>query len=353
MITIRSYRTGDEEQIISLFELVFTEPLFANIEYWNWMYKNNPVNMTIAWVAEDNGKIIGHRGYVPNLMKINDRLRIGTIGTNSVVHPDYQGRGIFKALVTQARSEVNKEEIPITYHYPNKDAFPIFTKALDSIHVPSPHTLIKVLNPEGLLAGKIRNKYLVKMLGLAGSPFLKTISRRKISDQTKDINISRVHSFEDGFDAFWEQVSMAHRIITVRNKKYLTWRYIEKPNSNYTIYAARKDGNIVGYVVLCMATSENMMIGRIVDLLVLPNMKEVTYALISKAIEQFEEEKVDAISCHMHDRNYNKMLKRTGFLPIPFKTSRLCVYVHKEKDRAFFFNPTNFFLTYGDRPHEF
>lgn len=354
-IIIRKYKEGDEKQIIPLLKLIFKLPMFEDEKYWNWMYKNNPINLIKIWVAEDDGKIVGHYAVMPVSMKIDDELQIGTLSLNIAVHLDYQGQGIFSALVKQTYNELYEEGIPITYVYPNERSYPIFMKKLDWFELPSLPTLFRPLDLEGLLMRKIHNKYLVKMVNSFGLLFLKIFFRERKCDLLEKIAVVKASFFDDQIDEFWERASKGYKIITVRDKKYLTWRYLDNPNYDYTIYLAEKEGKILGYIVLKLkAIDKYLSSGMIVDLLTLPDRKDVAVTLILKAIGYFKEEGADVVTCYMQNKYYYELLRKMSFIPILLKiqNTKLCARIHTTKNKTLFTSNKNWFITRGDRPNE-
>ena len=348
-VIFRKYKEGDEKQIITLLKRVFREPVFDDEKYWNWMYKNNPTNLMKIWLAEDHGKIVGHYALMPVLMKIEDKLQIGTLAINIAIHPEYQGQGIFSTLVKQTYTELAEEGIPITYVFPNERSYPIFIKKLDCFEIPSLPTLLRPLDLEKLLTRKIHNRYLVKIISSFGLLFLIFFRERKYNLAEK-IDVVKTSFFDNRIDEFWKDASKGYKIITVRDKKYLTWRYLDNPNYDYTLYLAEKEGSILGYIVLrSRILGEDLKNGVIVDLLTLPNRKDVSFTLILKAIEHFKEENMDVASCNIQNKFYYNILRKTGFIPVPITTSRVCAQVHTtEIPKNFFVNPENWFITQGD-----
>ena len=111
--------------------------------------------------------------------------------------------------------------------------------------------LVKPLNLKNLLTIVLRSRYLASLFNYAGLPILKAFFGGKKFNPLSEIGIKRIDSFDDRFDAFGENACLK-RNMTIRDKKYLTWRYIDKPNSNYIIYVAEKEGKVFGYIVLAL-----------------------------------------------------------------------------------------------------
>jgi len=140
----------------------------------------------------------------------------------------------------------------------------------------------------------------------------------------------------------------------VRDKKYLNWRYIDRPGQEYTVFSAQRGTNLVGYVIVkSNVRMFDLVLGLIVDILASDDNHVADY-LIAQAIEYFRGEKVDAIGCVMLKHTpYHKALKRNGFIQVPQLLSPKEFYfmVHfnsGEIPKVLAGNPVNWFLTFGD-----
>ncbi len=58
--TVRAYRTGDEHQLIKLFETVFSRPV--TLEHWLWKLRGLPTSLDNSWLVVAGERIIGHYG---------------------------------------------------------------------------------------------------------------------------------------------------------------------------------------------------------------------------------------------------------------------------------------------------
>lgn len=354
---IRKFKEGDEKQIIPLLKLVFKSSIYDNEKYWNWMYKNNPINLMKIWVAEDNGKIVGHNAVIPVLMKIDNKIQLGTLELNTAVHPNYQGQGIFSALAKKLYNELAAEGLSVTYGYPNEIIYPIRINKLGWFKISSLPVLFRPLNLTGLVMGKVKNRYivyLVSRINNLGLLSLKIFFKGKKYKPPQKINVREVSFFNDRFDEFWDDASKAYKIIVVRDKNYLKWRYLDNPNYGYTIYSAEKEGKIFGYIVLRLAVEKHSKSGMIVDFLTLSEQKDVAFSLISKAIEHFKKERADLVTCYIQNQYYYDLLRVSGFMPIPLQKYRpkFCARINVAINKEFFTDVSNWFLTNGDRSNE-
>jgi hypothetical protein len=167
------------------------------------------------------------------------------------------------------------------------------------------------------------------------------LKRRK---EIGGVEIEKVGLLDEQFDGFWQKVSALYPVIGVRNRNYLTWRYLQHPTRNYTIYRAKKSEEMRGYIVLRKVELLNFNSAVIVDLLALDD--EILYELVEKGIEYSREEGVDLLG-FMVPRLHPcyRSMRKEGFLP-SFKTFRFMVYSHWKEEVLF--DPKGWYVTWGD-----
>lgn len=109
----RQYEEGDEDQIISLLELVFGDwPRFdlecTKKEHWTWKMKDTPtgINPTVVTETEEED-IIGVSQGLFKWAKIGDGIYLIRKGAELGVHPDYRRRGI-SSEGRKVRKEITK-----------------------------------------------------------------------------------------------------------------------------------------------------------------------------------------------------------------------------------------------------
>ena len=106
----REYQTGDEKYIVDLLNLAFEGwPKFdlttLKIEHWKWKYQENYAPKTIV-VSEIDEKIVGAIHTVPQLININGKTYLCSLGGDAAVHPHYRRLGIQKKnlkIITSVR----------------------------------------------------------------------------------------------------------------------------------------------------------------------------------------------------------------------------------------------------------
>jgi len=355
---VRAYKEGDENKIFELMKVVYHEKNLIRekwLRWWKWMFTENPVGIARIWLAEHNGKIVGHDPMILADIKVGTEIVKVYQNIELMTHPDYRHQGMFLTLEKKALEEAEKEGINIIIGFPNNAAYPGHIKNgwfdISSLQIGS-----KPLRLERIIKATIKNKFLKTIYTVFGNLIIYLFYREKKMPVSDGLIISRIASFDDDIDDFWKKISNEHKIVIVRNKKYLNWRYVNVPDVEYMIYVAREKGEICGYIVLRCVDEKDMKSGSIFEVFAPLERPDITSSLLSKAEEYFKSQDVDLIFCSMiADKRLCKIFRKKGFIFSDFLISRFtdrgqfCAYTsHPNIPKTFFMNKKNWFIQLGD-----
>ena len=131
-----------------------------------------------------------------------------------------------------------------------------------------------------------------------------------------------------------KKFSIKHELIFLNNlskkidifwtSKYLNWRYIKNPRSNYYIYEFFYQGKLIGFTVLKEYLSDEEKIGHICQLISIPKFKK---EIISFANNFFLNKNIFKISQWSSDNN---LMRKTNFIK-KFPENKKIVYFGKLK----------------------
>lgn len=328
---VRVFKEGDEQGILEIMKLSGIE---QTNESWLWKYKNNPFGNLIG-VAERNRNVVGHMALLPTYLKLGGTVILGSQAVDLAVHPKFRRQGIFLAIGRMLTKEAGDRGIDIAYGFPNAPAYPGHLKYdwFDICMVP---VMIKPINMkrtanflDGYRSLRFFTKYRLSRsiaksmlqigLMLAGS-YSRISNRFKYDHSLRNVEIHTIDIFDDRIEDFWEKASRDYPIIVVRHKKYLNWRYFEKPDVKYTVLLAERDKKVLGYIVLLIKDGNSLRVGYIVDIMAFSGDSTVFQSLILEAIEDFRKKNVDSIVCWMMNNSIARMpyniLKSNGFIKV-------------------------------------
>ena len=315
---IRPYRQGDEFGIAKLFQVVFQKEF--PMARWYWQYRDNPVGIKTIMIAENNmGDIIGHYAVCPVRMKVQEEIRLGSISLDTMVHPEYQGLGLFTALASELYKTLASHGILLTYGFPNKNSFHGFVKKLLWTDF-TDHLCIyaRILRMDGILEKNITSPLLVSWGRRVSEPMLNIYNAMVIRKVHGGVTCSHGDDIDDGIDALWERWAKSIRIAVVRDKQYLTWRYVHNPCEQYHIINVRNDTELIGCAVLKCEERYGLKIGFIAEMITDPLRPEAVDVLLTETVQYFKAEKMDIANClALEAMPLIRSLRRNGFMAVP------------------------------------
>jgi len=347
--SIRAYKEGDEKGIFRLDKAVHpseASDLEQWMRWWQWMYKKNPHGAAKIWLADYNGTIVGQYPLIFMKMKIGNEILRVSQNIDLMTHPNYRYQGMFSKLERHALDEAEREGIYITIGFPNKAAYPGHIKS-GWFDIGTIRLMLKTLNWRNVLKAHVRNKYLLMLLAIGTSLISKGFFRTR-SSHIEGLTISQVPCFDDRIDDFWDRISNQYKIMVVRDKDYLNWRY-GTPDVSYSIFVAEKGREILGYLVLRYFQQEDIRVARIFD--IAAQSEEIIHCLVSKAVEYCEQQQADLIYYAMiANKTYLRTLRKNGFFSLPFRNGgQFCAYSSSPHiSRAFLQDHRNWLVQIGD-----
>jgi len=343
---VRDGNEEDMEGILSLRVVAFGEEEKDKLDprFWRWEFMEGPDGKAFIYVVEDQDKIIGHFADIPRRFSVQGEVVLGTLSLDLMVHPDCWRKGIFEAMGKYGAQRVKQENgIFLT-------AFPIRLETIRGLkkigwrEVVELPVLVFPIRFQGILNRYLHFPPLSFLAGGAARFFYLLFFGWKKKKGTEEMEIERVGSLDDPFDGFWQKVYSLHPIMGIRNRNYLTWRYLQHPSRNYTIFRAIKNGEMRGYIVLRKVELLNFNSAVIVDLLAVD--EATILALVERGIQHSQQEGADLLGFMVpQDHLYYKILRRRGFLP-SLKTFLFMVYPHSDREILLF--PGKWYVTWGD-----
>lgn len=325
---IRTYREGDEDKIFELHKVVYPEREYDKeswIEWWRWMYRENPLGKARIWLAEHDGRIVGQYPLTFMSIKFENEILKVCQNIDLMTHPDYRGQGIFSRLERRALDEVSSKGVYITIGFPNRAAYPGHIKS-GWFDIAPMRVMVKPLNWNNTLRMKVSNTFLAKLCGIGASLVDRIFYRSQKPPVVEGLSVTQVPSFDDRINEFWTKASSQYKIMVVRDRDYLNWRYCAVPGVDYSIYIATKARQICGYLVLRCMGWKQIKLGIIFDMLA--QSQEIAQSLVFKGIEHCKRENTDLIYHRtIANKTYIKAFRENGFISIPLiKGGRFCAY---------------------------
>ena len=106
--TIEKFGSLSDHELLRVKELLLTvwpKAIFYTFEYLDWLYRLNPAGKAETFNIWEGDSIVAHYAAIPIVANLFSNEERGLLSLNSVVHPNYQGRGYFKSLALSTYEE--------------------------------------------------------------------------------------------------------------------------------------------------------------------------------------------------------------------------------------------------------
>jgi len=311
--------------IVDLLTLVFRHRFTR--DWWRWKYELNPNGFWgergDIWVAEKEGKIVGHYAVIPEGIKFRSRMIKVAQSVDTATHPSCRRMGIFSTLASRVYSDA-RHRYPFIYGFPTQMAYSGFL-SLGWKHFSVPE-YVKILNFD-LLKRVFTGVPLATGRALLGGLFLRSIDylahfRRLLSFgklRGRGVEIEEIKTFSSEIDDFWQLVSRDFKVVIQRTHEFLNWRF-SKHFGDYRIFLGRSlmENEILGYVIVRKRTDGGR--ARALDIVDLMTMRDETRAasrLIDTALKVGRKGNIDTVRCWLPSWHEDVgLLTGSGFFPM-------------------------------------
>ena len=89
-----------------------------------WKHEANPFGPSPAWVALDDGQLIGYRPFLRWRFEADGRAHDAVRAVDAATAPSAQGRGVFRALTMHAIEELRAQGVAFVFNTPNDQSRP-------------------------------------------------------------------------------------------------------------------------------------------------------------------------------------------------------------------------------------
>lgn len=274
----------------------------------DWLYTQNPSGSAHAWLAFDgaNGSAVGAAAAFPRRLLVNGTEKVGWVLGDFCLDERYRALGPALRL-QRACLEAIASPYEFCYDFPSEGMMAVY-KRLGISRTGSLVRWAKPLRAHDMLESLTRSNTIARGLGIITNAVL---ARRgyKGSDSSCEVS-THEGPFGEEFSTLDRQLSGRDCVKTARTAEYLNWRYRAHPSVDHESLLARRDGKLIGYVVL----ASDPKVASIVDL---SSVEEpaVIAQLLAGAVERLTQQ--GAVTANMtvgESHPWNKIFERAGFI---------------------------------------
>ena len=249
--TVVPYRTCVEEVIA--FRNANRE-IARDRRYFEWRYERHPCRQKamIIWGIDAQGHKVAAASLIPHDFYVLDGAHpVGLLGDISVA-PECRGRGVATRMFQFLQQDPALEALRACVVLPNDEAVHSLERA-GWRQVTTIARLVKIVD----VGPRLRNRFGERRAIVGVSRAINLLARFTSLDgwypPRAPYHVAETGEFDHGFDELWDEIPKRGRILALRNRSYLHWRYHEHPTVRYRTFEVRHEGRLRGYVVFHVA----------------------------------------------------------------------------------------------------
>jgi GNAT superfamily N-acetyltransferase len=128
-LEVRESTDADLPQILALLQASLGwVPDEQYADFYRWKHHDNPFGRSPAWVAVDDGRIVGLRVWLRWRFTSRGKTWDAVRAVDTATHPEHQGRGIFRRLTTSSLEVLAERGIAHVFNTPNERSRPGYLK---------------------------------------------------------------------------------------------------------------------------------------------------------------------------------------------------------------------------------
>ncbi|MFB6087538.1 MAG: GNAT family N-acetyltransferase [Haloarculaceae archaeon] len=236
-VTVREYEPADREAVRALYGAAWSHP--AEPAWFDWKFHDNPfVPDPPMLVAERGGEVAGIRPWFDLPMRAGDRFVAGTLHTNSMVHPDHRGEGVFSAMAEAGKAHYAARDRDLVMGFGNENSAPILAH-WGWTEVGTCPKWYRVRNPVPLVGAE---SGLAALAARAGGTLARGYLRVRdaLADAPSDVAVRRAAEPAATLAALAAR-NVPERLHVERTEGFYRWR-LASPRLETTTFVAARDG---------------------------------------------------------------------------------------------------------------
>jgi GNAT superfamily N-acetyltransferase len=149
-IDVRAAEPGNRAAVLELLRASLGLTSEHVDAFFTWKHEANPFGRSPAWVAVDDGQVVGFRTFLRWEHRTSAGQVLPTVrAVDTATRPTHQGRGIFRRLTLQALDDLRDQGVAFVFNTPNDKSRSGYLKMGWSL-VGRPATAVRVGSPVSL-----------------------------------------------------------------------------------------------------------------------------------------------------------------------------------------------------------
>lgn len=279
---------------------------------YRWRLLTVPCPVPTAWVAEDDGRIVGHYGGTPLRMRLLGRPTPAIHGSHAMTETGYRRQGILTALAGAAQEGWARAGYRLQIGVP-WGTWGSRRAALGWVTLFRMVWVRRWICPERVLARKLRLPATVTRAAASARLWDRLVSD-PLGRVRSDVSVRELREPEPALDRLWGRAETAWDHLVIRDREWVTWRYLAAPGLRYRVLLAERRDEPAGYLAFRIDHAANGGIrAYIADLFGPPDEADARRALLQAALAVFRSERVEAALALVGEGLAHREMVAAGF----------------------------------------
>jgi GNAT superfamily N-acetyltransferase len=216
--------------------------------YFDWRYRRRPCSLAsfVVWAKRGDEPVGALSVFPHDYFIVDGECPLGVIGDVSVSE-ECRGRGVAGAMLEFLTNLDAVRELRGCLVLPNDIAARSFAKA-GWIETDRIVRSVKLLDFNAALTQVGRSSQTTHVIAAAVNGLTRLLSWEVLFD-SRGWHAEICSVFDEQFDALWSRSDKRGMFLSVRDTKYLRWRFEQHPSTHYRVVAFSNRGTLRGYAV--------------------------------------------------------------------------------------------------------
>jgi hypothetical protein len=309
---IRPYRPDDEHGLVELFRSVYGRDISE--DYWRWKLHRPASAGDNVWLAAAGERPVFQYGGIPTRFWLQQRAANIMVAVDAMTAPEFRRRGLLTEVVSQAHAAWREHDVAFVIGLPNEQ-WGSRTTALGWRPLLQLQWLVRPLHPEGILARRLKMPLLRRITFPTG--LWNRLQQRRLR-RDPEVRTEPVAHADESFDRLWSRCRSDWMFSTVRDRSWVSWRFLSSPARAYEVTLARRAGEPVGYTAHCLIGTSERPVAHLAELFGGERDDAGRAALLFDLVQKLLPLGVESLfTLAVPGTHQHHWLRRAGFFPGP------------------------------------
>lgn len=311
--TVRPFQLGDERELARLFGEIFARSVTE--EHYRWKVLGRAVSFDTAWLAVAGDHIVGQYACTPLCFKLSGHPVTAVHVCDVMTAANFRRQGVLSAAGSAANAAWAAAGVAFTtgLHYEkswgSRREYLGWQRMFNFVWLERPLRFDRLVARRYHLPAPLQMN--LRLGGWLWNAWWDAI----VKTPDPRLTVREVTEAGPEFDELWQAIGSAYESLVVRDRAWVTYRFLRAPNLNYRILLAEREGRPAGYAAFRLSSERARSMGWVADLFTAPGDAAAVRALLRHTVSELRRAGADDARVLLsQDTWLEREFRRAGFL---------------------------------------